>query len=440
MYTALSDKVEKFLMPVATKLSTQRHLRAIRDSFIALLPITLMGGVVSVINSAPVTKTTTNPILLAWAGFASNNSAILSWISALTLGAMSLYICIGMTYFLCKHYKIEPFIPTLIAVLGFVMLITNPIKLGFDAKSIDISYIDGKGLIPAILLAIINVELYNFMRSREWGKIKLPDSVPQSLSEVFASLVPAFLLIVLYSLIFTVFNKLGTFLPKYLYGILSPTFKAADSLPFAIFITFLVQFFWFFGIHDAALAGILGPIRDGNLSVNAAAQMAGKPLPFVFTTSFWVYFVIIGGCGSVLALAVLLVRSKSVQLKTVGRIGLIPSLFGISEPITFGVPLMLNPIFFIPFTFTSTINAGISFILMHGGVIKKTYAMLSWNMPNFFGAFLSTMDWKAFILVVGLFVLDVIIYYPFFKIYEKQMLKLESENEQSAEVENSANV
>lgn len=429
MYASLSDKVERFIIPIATKLSTQRHLRAIRDAFIALLPITLAGGIDSVINSAPVTKTTTNAFLLAWAKFAADNSTIISWISALTLGAMSLYICIGITYYLCKHYKIEPFIPTLISVLGFMMLITNPIKLGFDAKTIEISYIDGKGLIPAIILAIVNVELYHYMRSRGWGKIKLPDSVPQSLSEVFASLVPSFLLIVLYTIIFVIFNKMGTYLPKCLYTVLSPTFKAVDSLPFVIAITFLVQFFWFFGIHDAALAGILGPIRDGNLSVNAASQMAGHPLPFVFTTSFWVYFVIIGGCGSVFALAVLLIRSKSVQLRTVGKVGLIPSIFGISEPITFGVPLMLNPIFFIPFTLTSTLNAGISFILMDCGIIKRTYAMLSWNMPNFIGSYLSTMDIKAPILVVGLFILDIIIYYPFFKVYEKQMLKMEQAEE-----------
>ena len=88
-----------------------------------------------------------------------------------------------------------------------------------------------------------------------------------------------------------------------IYQIVSPAFEASDSLGFTIIVTLLLHVFWFFGIHDAAFGGILGPIRDGNLSVNAAAKLAGEQLPYTFTTSFWVYFVIIGGCGSVLALA-----------------------------------------------------------------------------------------------------------------------------------------
>lgn len=152
--------------------------------------------------------------------------------------------------------------------------------------------------------------------------------------------------------------------------------------------------------------------------------------PILFTTSFWVYFVIIGGCGSVLALAILLCFSKSKQLKTVGRIGLIPAFFNISEPIIFGVPLMLNPVFFIPFLMTSTVNGIISFLLVSGGVIGKSFAMLSWNMPSVFGAFLSTMDIKAAILIIVLVILDMVIYFPFFKIYEKSLVKMETGEEE----------
>lgn len=433
-FASFNEKIEKHLLPIANKLSTQRHLKAVRDSFISLMPITLMGGVVAVLSAAPVTETTTNGFLLAWADFASANGDILSWINALTLGGMAIYICIAMTYFLCKHYKTEPFLPIMLSVCGFMMLVIDPIELGWAGKSVEISYMDGKGLLPAIAIAILTVELYHFMRSRNFGRIKLPDSVPASLSETFASLVPGFTLISIYSIIFIMFHAMGTNLPGFIYSVMAPTFKAADSLGFTILITLLVHFFWFFGIHDAALAGILGPIRDGNLSINAAAQLAGQPLENVFTTSFWVYFVVIGGCGSVLALAILLTRSKSKQLKTVGRIGLVPSFFGISEPIIFGVPLMLNPLYLVPFLFTSTLNGVISFLLMESGVIGKTFAMLSWNMPSPIGAFLSTMDIKALILIVGLIILDGLIYYPFFKVHEKQLVAME-QGEINSEIE-----
>lgn len=432
-FTSFNDKIEKYLLPLANRLSTQRHLKAIRDAFISLMPITLMGGFVAVLSSAPVTEETTNGFLLAWANFANANGEILSWINTLTLGGMAIYVCIAITYFLCKHYKTEPFLPIMLSVCGFMMLVMSPIEMGWDSKSVEFNYIDGKGLLPAILIGALTVEAYHFMRSRNFGRIKLPDSVPASLSETFASLVPGFSIISAYSVLFILFHSMGTSLPGFIYGVMAPTFQAADTLGFTIIITLLVHFFWFFGIHDAALAGILGPIRDGNLSMNAAAQLAGQPLEHIFTTSFWVYFVVIGGCGSVLALAILLCRSKSKQLKTVGRIGLIPSFFGISEPIIFGVPLMLNPVYLVPFLLTSTVNGIISFLLMSTGIIGKSFAMLSWNMPSVFGAFLSTMDIKALFLILGLIVIDIVIYYPFFKVNEKQLVAMEQGELQNSE-------
>lgn len=429
-FETINAKMEKYILPLANKMSSQRHLKAIRDAFISLMPITLVGGIAAIVNSAPVTETTTNGILLAWASFAQDNALILNWINTLTLGAMSLYICIGITNFLCKQYKTDVLLPIMLSVTGFMMLCIAPQSLGWDGKIVEISYLDGKGLIPAIFIAIFTVEFYHLLRKKNVGRIKMPDSVPASLSETFASLVPGIIILGIFVCIFAVFNALGTTMPSFIYTTLAPAFTAADTLPFAIIATLLVHVFWFFGIHDAALSGILSPIRDGGLSLNAAAHVAGQSLPNIFTTPFWVYFVVIGGCGSCLALAILLIRSKSKQLRTVGKIGIVPTFFGISEPIIFGVPLMLNPIFFIPFIFGSVVNATIAYILMDIGIIGKTFAMLSWQMPSIFGAFLSTMDIKALILIVVLIIIDILIYYPFFKIYEKQLVQQEISSEE----------
>ncbi len=429
-FETINAKMEKYILPLANKMSSQRHLKAIRDAFISLMPITLVGGIAAIVNSAPVTETTTNGILLAWASFAQDNALILNWINTLTLGAMSLYICIGITNFLCKQYKTDVLLPIMLSVTGFMMLCIAPQSLGWDGKIVEISYLDGKGLIPAIFIAIFTVEFYHLLRKKNVGRIKMPDSVPASLSETFASLVPGIIILGIFVCIFAVFNALGTTMPGFIYTTLAPAFTAADTLPFAIIATLLVHVLWFFGIHDAALSGILSPIRDGGLSLNAAAHVAEQSLPNIFTTPFWVYFVVIGGCGSCLALAILLIRSKSKQLRTVGKIGIVPTFFGISEPIIFGVPLMLNPIFFIPFIFGSVVNATIAYILMDIGIIGKTFAMLSWQMPSIFGAFLSTMDIKALILIVVLIIIDILIYYPFFKIYEKQLVQQEISSEE----------
>lgn len=416
---------EKKVMPFANKMAKQRHLASMRDAFMSLLPITLMGGVAAILKSPPVTENSTNVFLLKWAEFATNNSEILNWLFTFTLGGMSLYISIGITHFLCKYYKIESFLPSLFVIVGFFLLVTNPIQLGYESKSIEIGYIDGKGLIPAILISIITVELYRFMKVRNFGRIKMPESVPASLSDVFGAFVPGFIIIIIYISIFTIFNKMDATLPKFLFGLLAPTFKAADSIFFVVIITLLTHLLWFFGIHDAALAGIMGPIRDGNLSINAAAKVAGEQLPNTFTTPFWVYFVAIGGCGAVLGLAILLITAKSKQLKTIGKMGIVPAIFGISEPLIFGVPLMLNPVFLIPFIFAATINAIVAFLAMSQGMVERTFSMLSWNMPSVVGAFFSTLDWKAVVLVIGLIIVDIIIYYPFFKVYDKQLLAQE---------------
>ena len=428
-FSTFSDTMDKYISPLANKLSQQRHLKATRDAFMSMLPITLFGSIPIILNAPPVTEDTKNGFLLAWASFAEKNGLVLNWISGVTLSAMALFICVGATYFLCRHYKEDVLRPMMFALVGFLMLVLTPLKMGWDGKEVEISFLDGRGILLSLFVAIVTVEGYHWMRKRNIGRIKMPDSVLASLSETFAALVPGLILMSFFSVIFIIFHAFDTTAVQFLYNIMAPSFKAADSLPFTIISVFLIHLFWFFGIHDVALAGILGPIRDGNLSINAAEKMAGADLSNIFTTPFWTYFVIIGGSGSVLALAFLMMRSKSKQLSTVGKIGLIPSFFGISEPMIFGTPLMLNPIFFFPFIFTSVFNAVVTYLCMSWGIVGKTFAVFSWQMPSPIGAFLSTMDWRAVVLVLILIVLDGVMYYPFLKVYEKNLVQLEKESE-----------
>ncbi|MGL4695574.1 PTS sugar transporter subunit IIC [Enterococcus larvae] len=428
-FSTLSGKMDQYISPIANKLSQQRHLKATRDAFMSMLPITLFGSIPIILKAAPVTEDTTNGFILAWADFAEKNGMILNWISGITLSAMSLFICVGITYYLCRHYKEDILRPMMFAIAGFLMLVLDPLKMGWDGKEVEISFLDGRGILLSIFVAIVTVEGYHWMRKKNIGRIKMPDSVPASLSETFAALVPGLILLTFFSVIFIIFHSMETTAVQFLYDIMAPSFKAADSLPFTILIIFLIHLFWFFGIHDAALAGILGPIRDGNLSINAAEKMAGSDLSHIFTTPFWTYFVIIGGSGSVLALSFLMMRSRSKQLSTVGKIGFLPSIFGISEPIIFGTPLMLNPIFFFPFILTSVFNGVVTYLCMSWGIVGKTFAVFSWQMPAPIGAFLSTMDWRAVVLVLVLIVLNGLMYYPFLKVYEKNLVALEAESD-----------
>jgi PTS system cellobiose-specific IIC component len=425
---AMSDTVEKKIIPIANKFARQRHMVAIRDAFMSILPLNLAGGLCAIIKSPPITNNTTNGFLLAWKAFAESNSLLLNWLYAFTLGGMSLYICLGITYFLCQHYKLKPMIPMLLSLAGFMMLVTQPIEISFEASKLSFTYLDGKGLIPAIIISIGTTELYRIMKEKNIGNISMPESVPASLSDAFAVLISGILILLVHTLVFQVFHAMETSFPQFMYKLLTPAFKAADSLPSVIIISLLTHLFWFFGIHDAALSGVVGPIRDGNLSMNASAAIAGEALPHIFTTPFWVYFTAIGGCGATLGLCiVLLTCCKSKQLKTVAKVGVVPAFFNISEPIIFGLPLMLNPIFFVPFLLTSTVNAIITYLAMQFNIIARSFVLVSWQMPSVFGAFFATMDWKAPILIILLIIIDALMYLPFVKIYDKALYKQEKE-------------
>lgn len=414
--------LEKNIMPKANKLATERHLKAIRDTFMTILPPIFFGGIIAVINSAPVTETTTNGFLLAWAKFAANNSAILSWLNTVTLGFLSLYVCIGVTYYLAKSYKMETFLPIIISVAGYCMLTIDPQEVSFGNVLGQLTYFDGKGILVALFVSIMTVELYRVLYDHKVGWIKMPDSVPPALMVSFGSLVPCLIVLGIDSLIFILCKTFaGTCFAAVVINFLSPAVEATDNIGFALLVAFLLNFGWFFGIHDTVWSGFLSPIEYGTLSVNAAAQAAGQALPHVFTVSFWCYFGIIGGLGNCLALGLLCLRSKNKEVKTIGKLGIVPAFFGISEPITFGLPIMLNPLMFVPSIVTSIVNVVISYLLMSANIIGRTYAMLSYNMPSIFGAFFSTGDWKASVLIVVLIVLDMLIYYPFLKAHERTL-------------------
>src|SRR5699024_6337204 len=178
---------EEKMLPIANRLGNQRHLVAIRDSFLSLLSINLMGGIFAILKAPPVTDSTTNKFLLAWKTFSETNGALLDWLYSFTLGAMSLYICLALTYYLVKSYKIDTIIPMLLSLIGFMILVTFPVEMTFDVKTLDFTYIDGKGILPAMAIAIGTSELYRLMIQKNFGRIKLPESVPSSLSQVFAS-------------------------------------------------------------------------------------------------------------------------------------------------------------------------------------------------------------------------------------------------------------
>lgn len=423
--------IEKHILPIANKIANQRHLRAIQSSFMSAMPFMMIGSFALILAEPPVDYTTlaTSNIfygfLKGWASFASVAADPLYLLYGCTLGCLSLYVCAGISYFLSKRYKLEGYIPIIISLASFLMLCSIRTDAGFSRD-----WFGGEGLFAAMVISLLTTEGYRFLIEHKVGNIKMPDGVPPALSTAFSSLFPAAIITILAMLISIgiKFTPYETF-PALIFSFVTPLIHVIDNVFGAAIASILTMVLWWFGIHDTAIGAVLSPIRDSNYAMNAAAYAAGTSkyaLPYIFTSPFWWVFVAIGGSGATFALAIMLVRSKSKQLKEVGKLGIIPAFFNINEPILFGVPLILNPLFFFPFVFAQTFNAIITYLLMQTGIVAHTFAEPGWNMFAPIGAFISTLDWKAVVLVLCLIVLDGLVYYPFFKVYEKQMIKEET--------------
>lgn len=216
----------------------------------------------------------------------------------------------------------------------------------------------------------------------------------------------------------------GMILPELISEALRPLIIASDTLTALLISLLICNLLWFVGIHGALIiTGIMNPFWMTYLFENQQALVNGiTPLPHIYLQGFWDFYLLIGGIGSTLPLVFMALRSRSRQLKSVGKIGLIPSLFNINEPILFGFPIILNPLFLIPFIGVPMINACIAWYLTHLGVLDRAVAMLPWSMPAPLGAAWSANgSWKNMFMCLFAFFNAWMIYRPFFKVYERQL-------------------
>lgn len=220
----------------------------------------------------------------------------------------------------------------------------------------------------------------------------------------------------------------GQILPQLIGEALRPLIVASDTLTAVLISLFLCNLLWFVGIHGALIiTGIMNPFWLTYLFENQRALAAGEAvLPHIYLQGFWDFYLLIGGIGSTLPLVFMATRSRSRQLKSVGKIGLLPSLFNINEPILFGFPVIMNPVFLLPFVFVPLINACIAWYLTQLGVLDRAVAMLPWSMPSPLGAAWSANgSWKNMCMCLFAFFNAWMLYRPFFKVHERQLMQLE---------------
>ena len=423
--------VEKSIAPVAGRLGANRYIQAIQSTFLTLIPFMTIGSMVLVIISPPMDYTTMEPgfaqsFMQGWAAVADFLYLPFTIINMVTTGCLAIWVSAGLAYFLSRHYKMNTYLPIAVAVASFFATAIIDVEGAFTT-----GYFGGTGLFCAIVVSILSLELFRWLCDNNIGRINLPGMVPPALSDSMAHLVPVAVVLLVVGVGGAVTLQLTAApLANLIATIVSPLVGAVDSPWGIMLIGFLMPFFFWFGIHDSVLTSPLDPFVYANLYANMdayAAGVAATALPHVVAPPFLWYFMTIGGNGATLALALLCLRSRSKQVSAIGKLGIVPVCFGVNEPIIFGLPVMYNPLMFIPSILNMVLNAGITYFAMDFGLVNKVFAYPGWNVPAPIGAFLSTMDIRAVVLIVVLIVINLLVYYPFFRAYEKKKLAEEAE-------------
>lgn len=410
-------------------IANNRYLTAVRNGMSVIIPVTIIGSIFIIMLNLPID---------AWKDFITPYADKLTIPMDFTMNFMSVYVCIGVASSLCEVYKIDKVSTSVLAVLAFLIAAISPATIAEDvAKKAGLSVsgtflpmgnFGAGGLFTAIIVSIFTVEVVRFCIKKNMV-IKMPHGVPTSVINSFAALIPGTLVIVA---VWIIKVGLNFDINSALQWVFSPIrYFAGDNVLSVIVPILLITIVWVFGIHGMIIATpILYPFWYDNLNANINAAATGQVVPHFMTEQFFQWFIWIGGAGATLSLAFLMAFfGKSEFSKKMGRFTLVPGIFNINEPLIFGVPIVMNPFFAIPFVLAPVVMGIITYLSM--GVfhlVNYPIAIAPWTLPVPIGAMMATgLDWRAAVLAIINIIVAGLIYYPFFKAFDKNMIAKEQE-------------
>ena len=426
MFEKLTALLNDKLSGPMTKLANQRHLRAIRDGIVATLPLIIVGSFFLIVANPPLPE--------SWGiyKFLTGHAAQIVLPYRMTMYIMTLYAVFGIGSSLAKSYDLDGLSGAILSEIAYLLTIV-PVNVtaedaGIAGFVLPMPKLGSAGLFVGIVTTIIAIEIYNFMDKKGW-KITMPDAVPPAVARSFEQLLPTAVVILLIGGItyFAGFDWHG-----FVGMLVKPLVSASDSLGSVLLIVFLTCFFWVFGIHGASIVGSLArPVWLILLEQNATALAAGDAMPNIAPEPFYQWFIWIGGAGCTIGLAILMAfKSKSAYAKNLGKTAFLPACFNINEPIIFGAPIVLNPTLMIPFIISPFVCAIVAYICTAARLVSRVSVNAPWTLPGPIGAYLATGgDWRAIVLNVVLIVISVLIYYPFFKMWDAELLAEEEKKD-----------
>ena len=417
----LISKIEA-MKPAFEKISNNPYLRAIRDGFISLIPVILFSSIFLLIAYVPnafnvyLDKELETMLMKAY----NYSMGILALLMSATIAKS---LTDNFNTKLPSTRKINVTSTMVVSIIGFLLLSSDPIEGGFAS-----AFLGSKGLLTAFVAAFVTPVVYRFFVSRDI-KIKMPKEVPNNIAQTFADIFPLAVSIAIFW-IFDYAFRLGLNIgfAEWVIEVFKPLFSAADGYLGLSLIFGAMAFFWFVGIHGPSIVEpAVAAIYITNVEANFMATQAGEHAGNILAQGTQYFIATLGGTGATLVITMMFAfMAKSKQLKAIGKASSIPVIFGVNEPVLFGAPLVLNPVFFVPFILAPIVNVCIFKIFVDVLGMNGFIYNLPWTTPGPIGAIIGTgFPALSFVLVAVLCVMDFIIYYPFFKVYDKQLVEEE---------------
>ncbi len=420
--------MEVHMMPIAGKLGNNRYLKAISSGFIAVMAATIVGSIFTLIGNLPIT---------AWTNWLTETglSSILALPGQCTTDLIAVYAVFFIAYSLAKSFDVDGAGAGLSCLVSFFIVTGRTAYFATAAEdaatvsAVATTYLGAKGLFTAMIIALIGARIYVAVVKKGWV-ITLPESVPPNVANSFSSLIPASFVVVIFLLVamlcnFTPYGDLHTMIFTVIQSNLM-RFIGNNVWSF-LFFNLMTNLLWFFGLHGGNIVGsITNPVYTPLSLENLAAFQAGeKTMPYIITGAFGKSFTF-GGVGTMFGLAILMCFfAKSKQYKMLGKLSLPTTFFFINEPLLFGIPVVLNPMFFLPLMFITPILGSLTYFVMKIGLVPIPHGLqIPWTTPPVINGFLQggigLAIWEVLMILAS-----IALWYPFFKMGDKKALEEE---------------
>lgn len=411
------------------KVQSNKVISAISNGMMSIMSLVIAGAAFMILAT-----------LLDIAGVLETTDQVYHWLCVpynMTMGLISLPIAFAVGYSYSKNLGMKGALANGLVTMVLFLMVAAPVQSvdvnGSATNMIPTSFLGGPGIFVAMFLPIISVRIIKFCKDKN-ATIKMPDSIPPYLVDSFANIIPLVICLILWQGLSVLCQVAmgGATLPALIMGILGIPLSGLTSIPGMFVLLAISMLCWGLGLHGQGIVSVVTlPAMMAAYGTNAELVAAGQATEFAPIFLF-MSATAAGGAGNMLSLAACCLRAKSERLRAVGKAGVVPAIFNISEPMIFGTPVMYNPIIAIPMVLNSLLCMGLIYVGFAVGFFQNPYILMLTPLPVGLATFLSSMAWQNIFIPVLCFVVGVVCFWPFVKMYDKQCLADEQAADEQA--------